>query len=90
MGRKRRRLLPPGTGRRPACSSQLSDRASRLRRICCAYRSISFDMGPGREGGRIYEGRSGNRVVIFGVDTDRSDLSGDGEVIFHGQWKGQR
>jgi hypothetical protein len=34
-----------------------------------AYRSISFDMGPGHEGGRLYEGRSGNRAVIFGRET---------------------
>lgn len=47
-------------------------------------------MGPGHEGGRLYEGRSGKRVVIFGVDIDRSDPSGDGVVIFHGQWRGQR
>jgi hypothetical protein len=47
-------------------------------------------MGLDHEGGLLYEGRSGNRVVIFGVDVDRSDPSEDGEVIFHGQWKGQR
>ena len=29
-------------------------------------------------------------TVIFGVDIDRDDPGGDGEVIFHGQWKGQR
>ena len=91
MGRKRRRLLPPGTGRRPrVLQSALGPGKPSEEDLLRAYRSISFDMGPGREGGRIYEGRSGNRVVIFGIDTDRSDLSGDGEVIFHGQWKGQR
>jgi hypothetical protein len=42
----------------------------------------------GHEGGRMYIGRSGNRQVQIGVDVDSSDPSGDGEVIYHGQWKG--
>ena len=91
MGRKRRRLLRPGTRKPPrVLPSALGHGKPSEDDLLRAYRSISFDMGPGHEGGRLYEGRSGNRVVIFGVDVDRSDPTGDGEVIFHGQWKGQR
>jgi hypothetical protein len=91
MGRKTRRLLPPGTGRQVrVLPSALGPGKPAEDDLLRAYRSISFDIGPGHEGGRLYEGRSGNRIVIFGVDTDRSDPSGDGEVIFHGQWKGQQ
>jgi hypothetical protein len=91
MGRKNRRLLPPGTGRRVrVLESALGPGKPSEDDLLRAYRSISFDIGPGHEGGRLYEGRCGNRVVIFGVDTDRDDPSGDGEVIFHGQWKGQQ
>lgn len=92
MGRKhRRRLLQPGTRRRPRVLSSATGRGKPSEDdLLRAYRSISFDIGPGHEGGRLYEGRSGNRVVIFGVDVDHSDPSGDGEVIFHGQWKGQK
>jgi hypothetical protein len=92
MGRKhRRRLLQPGTRRRPRVLPSATGRGKPSEDdLLRAYRSISFDIGPGHEGGRLYEGRSGNRVVIFGVDVDHSDPSGDGEVIFHGQWKGQK
>jgi hypothetical protein len=102
MGRKHRRcLLQPGTRRRPRVLPSATGRGKpgeddllrAYRSISFdlrAYRSISFDIGPGHEGGRLYEGRSGNRIVIFGVDIDHSDPSGDGEVIFHGQWKGQQ
>lgn len=93
MGRNRRRrlLLQPGTRRPPrVLPSALGPGKPSRDDLLRAYRSVSFDMGPGHEGGRLYEGRSGNRVVIFGVDIDRDDPSGDGEVIFHGQWKGQR
>lgn len=89
--KRRRRLLQPGTRRRPRVLPSATGRgkpgADDLLR---AYRSVSFDIGPGHEGGRLYEGRSGNRVIIFGVDIDHSDPSGDGKVIFHGQWKGQQ
>ncbi len=89
--RRRRRLLPPGTGRPPrVLPSALGPGKPSAEDLLRAYRSISFEMGPGREGGRLYEGRSGNRIVIFGVDIDRNDPSEDGEVIVHGQWKGQR
>ena len=92
MGRKkRRRVVPPGSGKQPrVLDSALGPGKPTAEDLLRAFRAISFDMGPGHEGGRLYEGRSGNRIVIFGVDTDRSDPSGDGEVIFHGQWKGQR
>ena len=92
MGRKqRRRLVGAGTRRPPrVLPSALGPGKPSSDDLLRAYRAISFDIGPGREGGRLYEGRSGNRVVIFGVDIDRDDASGDGEVIFHGQWKGQR
>ena len=91
MGRGRRRLVAPGSGRAPrVLKSALGLGKPSEDDLLRAYRSISFDMGPGREGGRLYEGRSGKRIVIFGVDIDRDDPSGDGEVIFHGQWKGQR
>jgi hypothetical protein len=80
--------------RAPAAGSaffgQLSDQVNRLRTTFSGHRSASFDMGPGHGGGRLYMGRSGNRDVIFGVDTDRDDPSGDREVIFHGQWRGQQ
>jgi hypothetical protein len=36
----------------------------------------------------MYIGRSGNRQVQIGVDADGSDPSGDGDVIYRGQWKG--
>src|SRR6266581_6477819 len=82
MARRRRRLLQSGTRRPPrVLQSALGPGKPSEDDLLRAYRSISFDMGPGREGGRLYEGRSGKRVVIFGVDTDRSDPSGDGEVI---------
>ena len=92
MGRKHRRcLLQPGTRRRPRVLPSATGRGKPSEDdLLRAYRSISFDIGPGHEGGRLYEGRSGNRIVIFGVDIDHSDPSGDGEVIFHGQWKGQQ
>lgn len=92
MGRKHRRcLLQPGTRRRPRVLPSATGRGKPGEDdLLRAYRSISFDIGPGQEGGRLYEGRSGNRIVIFGVDIDHSDPSGDGEVIFHGQWKGQQ
>lgn len=91
MGRKRGRLLQPGTRRPPrVLPSALGPGKPSEDDLLRAYRSVCFDIGRGHQGGRLYEGRSGKRVVIFGVDTDRSDPSGDGEVIFHGQWKGQR
>ena len=93
MGRNRRRrlLLRAGTRRLPrVLPSALGPGKPSKDDLLRAYRSVSFDIGPGHEGGRLYEGRSGNRVVIFGVDIDRDDPGGDGEVIFHGQWKGQR
>jgi hypothetical protein len=91
MGRGRRRVLAPGSGRVPrVLKSAVGPGKPSEDDLLLAYRSISFDMGPGHEGGRLYEGRSGKRDVIFGVDIDRDDPSGDGEVIFHGQWKGQR
>jgi len=91
MGRNRRRLLRAGTRRQPrVLESALSQGKPSKDDLLRAYRSSSFDIGPGREGGRMYEGRSGKRVIILGVDIDRDDPSGDGEVIFHGQWKGQR
>lgn len=91
MGRNRRRLVRAGTRRPPrVLPSALGAGKPSREDLLRAYRSISFDMGPGHEGGRLYEGRSGKRVVIFGVDIDRDDPTGDGEVIFHGQWKGQR
>jgi hypothetical protein len=91
MGRGRRRLVAPGSGRAPrVLKSALGPGKPSEDDLLRAYRSVSFDIGPGREGGRLYEGRSGKRIVIFGVDIDRDDPSGDGEVIFHGQWKGQR
>lgn len=92
MGRKNRRLVPPGTaGRRPrVLQSALGPGKPSEDDLLRAYRSMSFDIGPGHEGGRLYLGRSGNRDVIFGVDKDLDDPSGDREVIFHGQWKGQR
>jgi hypothetical protein len=90
-GNQRRRLLRADTSRLPrVLPSALGPGKPSRDDLLRAYRAISFDMGPGHEGGRLYEGRSGNRVVIFGVDIDRNDASGDGEVIFHGQWKGQR
>jgi hypothetical protein len=52
-----------------------------------AYAALMYDIGPGHEGGTLYVGRSGNREVIIGVDTDKTDPSGDGEVIFHGEWR---
>jgi hypothetical protein len=91
VGRKRGRLLQPGTLRPPrVLPSALGPGKPSEDDLLRAYRSISFDMGPGHEGGRLCEGRSEKRAVIFGFDIDRSDPSGDGEVIFHGQWKGQR
>jgi hypothetical protein len=90
-GGQRRRVLAPGSGRVPrVLGSALGRGKPSEDDLLRAYRSVSFDMGPGHEGGRLYEGRSGKRIVIFGVDVDRGDPSGDGEVIFHGQWKGQR
>jgi hypothetical protein len=87
---RRRDLLRPG-GRSPrVLQSALGPGKPSEDDLLRAYRTISFDIGPGREGGRLYEGRSGKRIVIFGVDKDHGDPSGDGEVIFHGQWKGQR
>lgn len=91
MGRKNRRLIPPGAGRRVrVLPSALGPSKPGEEDLLRAYRSISFDIGPGHEGGRLYVGRSGNREVIFGVDVDRDDPSGDREVIFHGQWRGQQ
>lgn len=91
MGRKNRRLIPPGTGRRArVLPSALGPGKPTEDDLLRAYRSVSFDIGPGHEGGRLFVGRSGNRDVIFGVDTDHGDPSRDREVIFHGQWRGQQ
>lgn len=91
MGRRRQRLLRAGAARPPrVLPSALGPGKPSEQDLLRAYRSISFDIGPGNTGGRLYEGRSGKRIVIFGVDVDRDDPSGDCEVIFHGQWKGQR
>jgi hypothetical protein len=79
-GPGRRRVLAPGSGRVPRVPrSALGPGKPSADDLLLAFRSI-----------RLYEGRSGKRIVIFGVDIDRDDPSGDGEVIFHGQWKGQR
>lgn len=61
MGRGRRRLLAPGSGRVPrVLRSALGPGKPSADDLLRAYRSVSFDMGPGREGGRLYEGRSGS------------------------------
>lgn len=66
MGRNRRRLLRPGSAKPPrVLPSALGPGKPSREHLLRAYRSISFDIGPGHEGGRLYEGRSGNRVVIF-------------------------
>lgn len=68
MGRKNRRLIPPGTGRRVrVLQSALGPGKPTEDDLLRAYRSVSFDIGPGHEGGRLFVGRSGNRDVIFGV-----------------------
>jgi hypothetical protein len=60
VGRKRRRLLRPGTRKPPrVLPSALGHGKPSEDDLLRAYRSISFDMGPGHEGGRLYEGRSG-------------------------------
>jgi hypothetical protein len=93
VGRKNRRLLVPGenSGRVPVrvLPSALGRGKPREPDLLRAYRSRKFEMSDhGHEGGRMYIGRSGNRQVQIGVDTDASDPSGDAEVIYHGQWKG--
>ncbi|MGH3274133.1 MAG: hypothetical protein ACRDNZ_07385 [Streptosporangiaceae bacterium] len=93
MGRKNRRLLVPGDNSRPAgvrvLASALGPGKPRERDLLSAYRSRLFEMPDhGNEGGRMYIGRSGNRLVQIGVDVDTSDLSGDVQIIYHGQWKG--
>lgn len=93
MGRKNRRLLVPGQNSRPAAvrvlPSALGRGKPRKPDLLSAYRSRKFEMPDrGREGGRMYVGRSGNRQVQIGVDVDRSNPSGEGEVIYHGQWRG--
>jgi hypothetical protein len=60
MGRDRRRLLRPGTRRPPrVLPSALGPGKPSRDDLLRAYRSVSFDIGPGHEGGRLYEGRSG-------------------------------
>jgi|HubBroStandDraft_4_1064222.scaffolds.fasta_scaffold144650_3 hypothetical protein len=93
MGRRNRRLLVPGENSRRASvrvlPSALGRGKPRESDLFSAYRSRKFEMPDhGHEGGRMYIGRSGNRQVQIGVDADASDPSGDGEVIYHGQWKG--
>jgi hypothetical protein len=93
VGRKNRRLLVPGEnsrlGRVRVLPFALGRGKPRKHDLLSAYRSRKFEMPDhGREGGRMYIGRSGNRQVQIGVDVDRSDASGDGEVIYHGQWIG--
>lgn len=93
MGRKNRRLLVPGENSPPSrvrvLPSALGRGKPRRRDLLSAYISRKFEMPDhGREGGRMYIGRSGNRQVQIGVDVDHSDVSGDGEVIYHGQWIG--
>jgi hypothetical protein len=93
VGRKNRRLLVPGENDRPAGVRLLRSALGRGKPgkadLLSAYRSRKFEMPDnGHEGGRMYIGRSGNRQVQIGVDVDDSDPSGDGEVIYHGQWKG--
>jgi len=86
-------LLVPGENSRPAAvrvlPSALGSGKPRKPDLLSAYRSRKFEMPDhGREGGRMYLGRSGNRQVQIGVDADSSDPSGEGEVIYHGQWRG--
>jgi len=93
VGRKNRRLLVPGDNSRPAAvrvlASALGPGKPREPDLLSAYRSRKFEMPDhGHEGGRMYIGHSGNRQVQIGVDIDSSGQSGDGEVIYHGQWKG--
>jgi hypothetical protein len=93
VGRKNRRLLLPGgssgADRVRVLQSALGRGKPRKRDLLSAYRSRKFEMRDhGHEGGRMYIGRSGNRQVQIGVDVDHSDPSGDGEVIYHGQWIG--
>ena len=93
MGRENRRLLVPGEnthlGGVRVLPSALGRGKPREHDLLSAYRSRKFEMPDhGHEGGRMYIGRSGNRQVQIGVDTDDNDVSGDGEVIYHGQWIG--
>lgn len=86
MGRKNRRFVPPGTRTPRVLPSALGNGPTEAD-LLAAYMAILYSIGSGHEGGRMRVGRSGDREVILGVDTDRSDLSGDGEVIFHGEWR---
>jgi hypothetical protein len=66
VGRKRGRLLQPGTLRPPrVLPSALGPGKPSEDDLLRAYRSISFDMGPGHEGGRLYEGRSGKSASSY-------------------------
>jgi hypothetical protein len=93
VGRKNRRLLVSGENDRPAVvrvlPSALGRGKPRKADLLSAYRSRKFELPDnGHEGGRMYIGRSGNRQVQIGVDVDRGDPSSEGEVIYHGQWRG--
>jgi hypothetical protein len=86
MGRRRPRLVPPGT-RAPRILDSARGKGPDDDDLLAAYAAILYRIGPGHEGGSLYVGRSGSREVVIGIDTDHSDPSGDGEVIFHGEWR---
>jgi hypothetical protein len=85
MGRKHHRLVPAGS-RVPRILPAAQGKGPSDDDLLAAYYSIIYRIGPGKEGGSLFVGLSGGRRVIIGVDADHEDLSGDGEVIFHGGW----
>ena len=86
MGRKTRRLVPPGTGLPLILDSARGNGPDDDDLIAAYSNRIAALRRPGHQGGRFFVGRSGKRRVVIGVDVNRNDESGNGEVIFHGEW----